>query len=396
MGNFDDILKSKTESFSDGSSPSQTELNRLNSSLDLLVTNRRVWRRYLLWSLLLLLLFSQLYLILTNRTLRKEIVEDRQSWAAFVDSQQVEFKNLSDQLKTMGSNPKPSDENEVLEKVDSHGLAIKYIENNKGLIEKLARELANEQTKELLAALRNFTNGSQQTQTPFEANTSLAEPKPLNTSTTSAIAKNKGRNDKNEGNGQLNKTGNSASKSSRRIDTIVIKEIAIDSSLYDSLVEKINGLRDETASQPTKIKPKPASIAWTTAFGVKPSYSNLYLLNGRLVYDGHLTTGINYNDRLALNAGIKYRGMRVHDDLDENAQNPVADFEQFPDEIKLPFELEGSAHGFYVPLDLQYFVELGSLRTFGRAGLDLNILTRENYKIEYEPESEFRLEQVSR
>ena len=377
MANFDDILKNKLESFEDGGSPSVAELNRLNRSLDLISSIRIGWRRYILYALLILLLLSQLYLIWSNRRTQK-LISGQHLQIDSLEYVLKERQNQHEKFLQHARSEKAAFNNSA--PIDSQKVIGEYLTQNDQLLEKLVRDaiVTNRLGLVSMSSLKNIGRSQH-----------------LATSDGDLVKTDKDENKETQGTATATKSQKTG-RPNPRIDTVVVREISVDSALYDSLINLVHNDDQKVPQQDPPLPKTPKTYAWTLGAGIKPAYSNLYLLDGRVVFGGHLTTGFSYNNSWTLNTGLQYRAMRVHEDVVDSASNPVLGFEQFKStQFQTPFEIEGAAQGFYLPLDFQYFYPLGNLKTFARVGCDVNLITSEKYKIE-DNDQYYPLDQLSR
>lgn len=383
MANFDEQLRSKIESFDAGVSPTPAEIDRLNGSLDAMAKSR-YGLKHLLWLLLLLsFLGSQLWLLYSNRMLRKDLLSTQKSILDLRTEQQEERTSFTTVLHELAAKDRGGKQLATAPSFDSLQFINRYTQRNK-----------KAEQHSLEAAILQHLKDLQKNGTLLPNSKAEAAILAQNTSSTgsSALSHTENDNGLKEGKGfdLLNTTG---------AETVVISEITVlDSSLFDSLYTEVTKLKNnlENTESEIPVLKAPLPFAWTASLGFKPGYSNLYLIDGRIVLDAHVVTGIEIDNTWALNTGFKFRTINVHEDIALN-NSPLNQVSELPAEvIANGKELEGIAYGFYLPLELKYTANLGSFSPYLRLGTDINILTRDDLKIEYGNESYYYFDRKSR
>lgn len=384
MADFDDLIKSQLESFKDPIGPSKAEIDQMNIGLDGLSGTSWIRRRWWLVLLVLLLLLSQGWLIYSNWSLRREFVElNRQ---VTVKEHNTDYEARVDRISNMG-NDKPRQLSKfsvpLEEKLDTQSLVVAFLKRNSHnddsiLISTLQKELEKFKLELIEKFSVNPSQGIDQ----------------------STLNKEDDQVDKALVEIGLPKQSNSIllDKKGPSKDTVVLETIAvIDTALFDSLFAQRVKQNDPLNLNPETIR-TPLSVTWKTAIGIKPGYSNLYLLDGRFVFDAHAVAGIELNNKYAINAGVKYRAISVYEDLYDGPESSVLEnFDNIPSEtIETADEFEGSSYGWYATFDGQYFFSLSNFNPFLRVGTDINLFSQESYKVEYGNDLDYRINQQSR
>jgi len=381
MADFDNNLRSKLESFNPGVHPTPAEIDRLNAGLDSLAKSR-YGLKHLLWSLLILLfLGSQLWLIYSNRILRKELFSTKESIS------ELNTEHLKDRETFEQALAASVERQELLEAqnrqaaFDSSKFISRYLIRNQKNERRYLEEALLKSLHDNLSSQQSAANDKENTEvTPHKKHiTAEHKVEPRNTSPRTQR--------------------HSLQKASGNKDTVVLREaVLLDSSLFDSLYKEVSALKSnfekEKVSPPLLKTPLP--FAWSASMGIKPGYSNLYLVEGRVVLDAHFVTGIEVNNTWAINAGVKYKMISISEYLDLKT-SPLSQLSEVPAEvIATGKELEGRAYGFYIPMDITYTANIGGLSPYLRVGSDINLKTVDDLKIEFGSDEYYFLERESR
>ena len=384
MANFDDELRSKIESFDAGAKPSPAEIDRLSADLDAFAKSR-FGLRHLIWLLLLLTFMgSQVWLIWSNRTLRKDLLNTTYHIEALHDSQNVkqhEWRKALAELKEANEAVILAHEQSQRTAFDSNAFIARYKLQNQQQEQKALEDILVRQIQQAL-----ITQPTAKTPATEEV---ASEDQPTHSRADRLTS------DHNTS-AQNTTPGRKRVKASQ-VDTVVIREQTIlDSALFDSLYAEVKKLQRPKEEEAVSIVKTPLPFAWTTSLGFAPGYSNLYLIDGRIILDAHIVTGIEVNHRWALNTGVKMKWANVHEDitLSNSPLHQVSDLPQTV--IENGTELEGSTMGIYLPLDVRYSMNLGGLQPYVRLGSEINFYGRDALKIEYGDEEYYYFDRISR
>lgn len=381
MADIDNNLRSKLESFSPGINPTPAEIDRLNASLDLLAKSR-YGLKHLLWLLLILLfLGSQLWLIHSNRILRKELFSTKESISELNAKHRTDRESFEQTLATVLEQQQLLESKITETAFDSSKFISRYVIRNqkserqyleKALLRNLKESIGRE---EVVATEKDIASISKADKNVLKADKDPTKQK------------------------QYNSSQDQKDRTTSIKDTVVVREtVLLDSTLFDSLYKEVSALKNNFEKEKTSppLLKTPLPFAWSVSMGIKPGYSNLYLVDGRVVLDAHFVTGIDVNNTWAINAGIKYKMIRVNEYLDINT-SPLNTVSKVPAEvIATGDEIEGSAYGFYIPLDIKYTADIGGLSPYLRLGSDINLKTVDDFKIEYGEDEYFYLQRDSR